>query len=103
MMHDTIPQEVRLHPRILEVGDQQVMHYIEGADGPFWMTPAQKLETKHDQHLGTAKSRAKTKLELLRELRQSGYNTTKQRYLKEDLVALYGPRNISITPSKSRK
>jgi hypothetical protein len=61
MMHDTIPQEVRLHPRILEAGEQQVMHYIEGADGPFWMTPAQKLETKHDQHLGTAKSRAKQK------------------------------------------
>jgi hypothetical protein len=41
MMHDTIIQEVGLHPRILQVGDKQVMHFIEGADGPFWMTPAQ--------------------------------------------------------------
>jgi hypothetical protein len=61
------------------------------------MTLAQKLETKHDRQLGTAKARAKNKIELLRELRQSGYDTTKQRYLKEDLVALCGPRNISIT------
>jgi hypothetical protein len=49
MMHNTILQEVGLHPRILEVGDQQVMHFIEGTDGPFWMTPAQRLETKHDR------------------------------------------------------
>jgi hypothetical protein len=73
------------------------MYFNEGADGPFWMTPAQRLETKHDRQLGTAKSRSKTKIELLKELRQSGYDTTKQRYLKDDLVALCGLRNISIT------
>jgi hypothetical protein len=66
------------------------------------MTLAQKLETKHDRQLGTAKARAKNKIELLRELRQSGYDTTKQRYLKEDLVALCGPRNISITMEEQK-
>jgi hypothetical protein len=96
-MHNTILQEVGPHPRILKGGDQQVMHFIEGADGPFWMTTTQKLETKDDRQLGTAKSRAKNKIELLRELHQSGYDTTTQRYLKEDLVALCGPRNISMT------
>jgi hypothetical protein len=45
MMHDTITREVELHPRILQVGDKQVMHFIEGANGPFWMMPAQRLET----------------------------------------------------------
>jgi hypothetical protein len=77
-MHNTILQKVGLHPSILEAGDQQVMHFIEGADVPFWMTPAQKVETKDDRQLGTAKSRANNKIELLRELRQSGYDTTKQ-------------------------
>jgi hypothetical protein len=56
MMHDTIIQEVEIHPRILQVGDKQVMYFINGDDGPFWMTPAQRLETKHDLKLGTAKS-----------------------------------------------
>jgi hypothetical protein len=102
MMHDTIIREVGLHPRILQVGDKQVMHFIEDADGPFWMTPVERLETKHDQQLGTAKSRAKTKIELLKELRQSGYNTTKQRYLKEDLVALCGLRNICTTVEEQK-
>jgi hypothetical protein len=97
MMHDTIIREVGLHSRILQVGDKQVMHFIEGADDPFCMTPAQRLETKHGRQLGTAKTRAKTKIELLKELRQSGNDTTKQRYLKEDLVALCGPRNICTT------
>jgi hypothetical protein len=75
MMHDTIIREVGLHPRILQVGNKQVMNFIEGTNGPSWMTPAQKLDTKHDGQLGTAKSRAKTKIELLKELRQSGYCT----------------------------
>jgi hypothetical protein len=69
MMHGTIIREVGLHPRILEVGDKQVMYFNEGADSPFWMTPAQRLETKHDRQLGTAKSRSKIKIELLKELR----------------------------------
>jgi hypothetical protein len=102
MMHGTIIREVGLHPRILQVGNKQVMHFIEGADGPFWMTPAQRLEKKHGRQLGTAKSRAKTKIELLKELHQSGYDTTKQRYLKEDLVALCGPRNICTTVEEQK-
>jgi hypothetical protein len=89
----------RLHPRILQIGNkQEVMNFIEDVDGPFWMTPAQRLETKRNGQLGSAKLRAKTKSELLKELRQSGYyGTTKQQYLKEDLVALCNPRNISVT------
>jgi hypothetical protein len=95
MMHDTIIREVGLHPRIvLEVGNKQVMYFNDSIDGPFWMTSAQRLETKHNQQLGTARSRSKTKIELRKELWQFGYDTTKQRYLKDDLVALCGPRDI---------
>jgi hypothetical protein len=60
------------------VDDKQVMYFVEDDNGPFWTTPAQRLGTKHNQQLGTAKSRAKTKIELLKDLRQSGYDTTKQ-------------------------
>ena len=99
MMHATIIHEVGPHPRILHhgVGDSQVMHFVEGDDGPFWMTLAQQAEMKHDRQLGTAKTRNKTKIELLKDLRQSGYDTTKQRYLKADLLALCGQRAISVT------
>jgi hypothetical protein len=97
MMHNTIIQEVGPHPRILNVDDKQVMYFVKDDGGPFWTTPAQRLVTKHNRQLGTAKSRAKTKIELLKDLSQSGYNTTKQQYLKDDIVALSGQRNLLIT------
>jgi hypothetical protein len=78
MVHDTIIQEVGLHPRILHVSNKPVTNFIEDAGGPFWMMPAQIFETKHNRQLGTAKLRAQTKIELLKELRQSGYEITKQ-------------------------
>jgi hypothetical protein len=97
MMHATIIHEVGPHPRILHVGDNQEMHFVEGDNGPFWMTLAKQAETKHDRHLGIAKTRNKTKIELLKDLWQSGHDTTKQRYLKADLLALCGQRNILVT------
>jgi hypothetical protein len=76
---------------------ESCLYFVEGNNGPFWMTLAQQAETKHDRQLGTAKTRNKTKIELLKDLRQAGYDTTKQRYLKADLLALCGQRNISVT------
>ncbi len=79
MMHDTVIQEIGAHPSILRVGEKQVMYFLVGDDGPFWMTPALRAETKHDKQLGTAKTRNKLKIELLKDLRESGYDTTRQR------------------------
>ena len=96
MMHDTVLHEVGPHPRRLNVGDAQVMYFQDDDNGPFWMAAPLQSETKHDQQLGTSKTRNKTKIELLKDLRQSGYDTTKQRYLKDDLIALCGQRNTSV-------
>jgi hypothetical protein len=78
MLHDTIIQEVAPHLRILDMGKEQVMYFLEGNDGPVWMTLTLGAETKHGRQLGTAKSRAKTKIELLKEMQQSGYYMTQQ-------------------------
>jgi adenine C2-methylase RlmN of 23S rRNA A2503 and tRNA A37 len=72
------------------------MYFLEGDNGPFWMTMALQAKTKHDRQLGTARPRNKTKIELLKDLRQSGYDTTKQRYRKDDLMALCGQRDIFV-------
>ncbi len=97
MMHDTVIQEIGAHPSILRVGEKQVMYFLVGDDGPFWMTPALRAETKHDKQLGTAKTRNKLKIELLKDLRESGYDTTRQRFLKEELLALCEQRNLPVT------
>jgi hypothetical protein len=62
MMHATIIHVVGPQPRILHVGDNQEMHFVKGDNGPFWMTLAQQAKAKHDRHLGTAKTRNKTKI-----------------------------------------
>jgi hypothetical protein len=97
IMHATIIHEVGPHPRILHVGDNQEKHFVKGDNGPFWMTLAKQAEMKHDRQLGTAKTRNKTKIELLKDLLQSGHDTRKERYLKADLLALCGQRNILVT------
>jgi hypothetical protein len=74
---------------------------LDGDDGPFWMTPALRAETKHDKQLGTVATRNKSKIELLKDLRESGYDTTRQRFLKNELLALCGQRNLPVTVEES--
>ena len=76
---------------------ESCLYFVEGNNGPFWMTLAQQAETKHDRQLGTAKTRNKLKIELLKDLRESGYDTTRQRFLKEELLALCEQRNLPVT------
>ena len=53
---------------------ESCLYFVEGNNGPFWMTLAQQAEMNYDRQLGTAKTRNnKTKIELLKDLRQSGY------------------------------
>ena len=48
------------------------------------MSPEERLETKQDKLLGK-QTRTKTNLELLINLRSSGYDTTKERFTKEPM------------------
>ena len=34
------------------MGDVQFMHFRENDDGPFWLTPAQRLARKNDRQIG---------------------------------------------------
>ena len=45
MMHATIIHKGGPHPRILHVGNNQEMHFVEGDNGPFWMM----LATSRDE------------------------------------------------------
>jgi hypothetical protein len=47
-------------------GKTKVVYFLEGNNGPvWWMTLALQAKMKSNRQLGTAKSRAKTKIELL--------------------------------------
>ena len=40
-------------PQTLNVGDTQQMNSENGHVGPFWMSPTQRVATRHDIQLGT--------------------------------------------------
>ena len=40
------------NPRALQVGDVQRMVFWDSEDGPFWMTPAERLESRKDREVG---------------------------------------------------
>ena len=63
-------------------------------DGPFWLTQAQRLATQ--TNIKKVK-RDKNVVELLVEIRASGFDTLKKRYLKSELVKLSEERNIPAT------
>ena len=92
-MRSTTIQEVGNYQAQLSIGDTQELSFKEGDDGPFWMTPQQQLENKFDQLLGTYTEKERTKVELLVELRKKGIDTSKNRYLLEDI---YSPENSIV-------
>jgi hypothetical protein len=59
------------YQRTLNVGDVQHMVFQEGDEGPFWLTPEQRLATKHSEYHGI-ETKDKTKSELFRDLREKG-------------------------------
>ena len=107
-MHDTKIQEVGPHQaRLLElnlpslsIGDSQCLVFpseqeAEDAAGPFWMSSQQRRADRADQITGR-KKRAKSGLELLKEILASGFDTMRRRYLKSELLAIAGERGIPI-------
>ena len=95
-MQSTVAKELGEFEATLNVGDIQSMIFTEEDDGPFWMTERQRLEQKTDRLTGNVKNREKTKIEMLSELRRAGVDTTKKRFLKEELVELCEKNNIAV-------
>ena len=58
------------HSPKLQVGDTQSMVFSPLETGPFWMTEAQREETRHDRILEEEKTREFTKDELLKVLKK---------------------------------
>jgi hypothetical protein len=62
--------------------------------GPFWLSDEERANNKHNNFVGTFKLGDKTKTELLVNLRNSGFDATSQRFLKNDLVEICTSWNI---------
>ena len=77
LMRDTLIQQeegfLGQFPRILQPGDIQSLVFLPGSDaGPFWMSDAEKEDSRHDKHLGTTKEVKLAAPELILQLRENG-------------------------------
>ena len=80
-MRTTIVQELGEFPATLTLNQEQSLVFTNEDSGPFYLNPTERERLKHDVQLEGTTSRDLLKVELLTELRKSGYDTTKRRYL----------------------
>jgi hypothetical protein len=79
------------------VNDKQVMYFVEEDDGPFLDDTSPKFSDEARSTTWYSKIKSQNQNRATKDLCQSGYYTTRQRYLKEDLLALCGQRNLPTT------
>ena len=85
LMRSTIIPDIGPYQTTFKVGDEQDLVFTDGDEGPFWLNESDKLSTKNDILSGLPINKELSKCELLIRLRNSGYDTTKKRYLKKEL------------------
>jgi len=76
LMRDTVITEGCLGPfnPMLHVGDIQHMVFKSTDDGPFYLTPQQRTQRRHDRDTGQVNNRKQKKIKaLIDELKTSGY------------------------------
>ena len=92
------------HSPLLSPGDTQTMSWpddeneLSSDDGPFWMTPAERLETRYarEDPEGKTRKREKTKDELVAELRDYGLNLPQKKYTKKTITEFATANNLPL-------
>ena len=72
------------------------MSFQESDPGPFWLSDQEKIDTKFDTEEGPIFKKELSKSKLLIELRKQGYDTTKKRFLKSELIKICCDKGIAI-------
>ena len=93
-MRDTLIKDVGIYNHSINIGDTQKMTFREEDYGPFWMDILEANNSKNDITTPEVITKERNKIELLKELRISGADTTSRRYLKPELVQMCKDRNI---------
>lgn len=94
--------EVGPYNTTYHVGEEQSLQFKNTYEGPFYLTPEERMAQKNDRYTGEVKERAKTKGELLEEMKRQGFQK-KGTYNKEQLVRLAEQHNVPLTVRKRVK
>ena len=69
IMRETVVPELGPHTPTHHIGQRQSMQFEEADEGPFYLTPDQRINQKHPVVTEEVKARQKTKVEILTELK----------------------------------
>ena len=98
-LRKTIIQDVGTYHRVLNIGDEQCMDFMEGDQGPFYMSPEEQARRKYNTPTGRVKIIQKTKKQLLEELKGKGF-LVRRHYGKEEIHELANNHQIELTYSE---
>ena len=68
-MRDTVVQQVGEYPHTVDVDESQKMVFDSSHEGPFWLSPEERLAKKEDRPTGVKKKRKFKKKELIQHLK----------------------------------
>ena len=89
-------REIGTYRRILDIGDEQLMVFGDDDDGPFYLTPEDRIRMKYDRFSGVTKTIEKNKKKLMDELKQKGF-LVRRYYGKEELQKIAQEMGIELT------
>ena len=95
-MRTAIILELDPYNQIYKIDDKQSLISEDNDIASFGMSLEERVATNYDIDSGKFKEKKKTITKLLISLRCSWYDTTKKRYLKDELLSLWQGRNSSV-------
>lgn len=106
-MRDTVLTDGCVGPyiadHILSVGDTQCMVFKEEDVGPFWMTPEERLENKHDRLTGEVEIKPKPRSMMLQDIARAGLQLPRRRFSADDLRTFAAQHGLATTYVKQKK
>ena len=95
-MRNTTINELGTYPAQLRVGNIQILSFVMGDKGPFYLSSEERESLKFDSFTGQTKVLNKTKKMLVEEIKATGYQI-KGHLSKDELERITKDKQIGIT------
>ena len=96
-MRNTVIRDIGTYEQKLEVGETQVMSFLEDDEGPFYLSPQERIRRKYDQPTGKIKRIAKSKKQWIQELKETKGFSVSRRYSKDEIYEISLDKNVLLT------
>ena len=92
----TTVTEVGEYSPTYHVGQEQCLQFKDTDEGPYYLSPTKRHDQKYDRETGEVRTRERTRMELVQDLKRKGFKL-KSSYSKEEIKRLARQNNIPLT------